>query len=177
MAHLDRTPALGGHLPLRFRIGYTCIGLKIKHMRKTESGWNDAKGVRVFTAVWRAYRVLLARSEESKKATGLCDSDFRVLELLLQKGSQPVNVLGAEIDLTTGSITTAIDRLEARWLVVRKLDPGDRRVRMVELTSRGRRVIERASAEHTDKMEEALGVLSPQERTALLKLLDKIAQA
>ena len=39
-------------------------------------------------------------------------SDFAVLEALLHKGAQPVNVIGKRVFLTSGSITTAIDRLE-----------------------------------------------------------------
>jgi len=143
-------------------------------MRKTSARLNGVTGPKVFTALWKAYRGVLGRSEESKRKIGLCDSDFRVLELLMQKGSQPVNVLGAQIDLTTGSITTAIDRLEAKWLAARKLDPKDRRVRIVELTAKGRRVIERASIEHARDMEKAFRKLSCDERLMLVELLERI---
>lgn len=118
--------------------------------------------------------MLLAQSEESKKKIGLCESDFRVLEALLQRGPQRINVLGEQIDLTTGSITTAIDRLESKWLAVRKLDPKDKRVRVVELTPKGRRIIEKASAEHAKTMENALRRLSRSQRLQLIKLLQRV---
>ena len=54
---------------------------------------------------------MLVKYDESKKNLGLCDSDFRVLEVLLHKGPLPVNVIGEKVELTTGSITTAVDRL------------------------------------------------------------------
>ena len=41
-------------------------------------------------------------------------SDFAILEALLHKGPQAVSELGRRIDLTSGSMTTAIDRLETR---------------------------------------------------------------
>jgi DNA-binding MarR family transcriptional regulator len=44
--------------------------------------------------------------------------------------------------LTTGSITTAVDRMQVKWLVVRKNHPEDDRKRIVELTPKGRRLIE-----------------------------------
>jgi MarR family 2-MHQ and catechol resistance regulon transcriptional repressor len=46
-------------------------------------------------------------------------SDFTILEALLHKGPMLVNEIGRRIELTSGSITTAVDRLEARGLVER----------------------------------------------------------
>jgi MarR family transcriptional regulator, 2-MHQ and catechol-resistance regulon repressor len=42
---------------------------------------------------------------------------------MLCLGPLPVNGIGGLIDLTTGSITTAVDRMETKWLVVRKNHP------------------------------------------------------
>jgi MarR family transcriptional regulator, 2-MHQ and catechol-resistance regulon repressor len=46
-------------------------------------------------------------------------SDFAVLEILLHKGPQPVNLIGKRIFLASGSITAAVDRLEKKRLVER----------------------------------------------------------
>lgn len=134
-------------------------------------------GSQVFGVLWKTYRVLLARAEESYRQIGLCDSDFRVLATLLAEGPMPVNAIGSEVELTTGSITTAIDRLEAKWLVIRKNHATDRRVRLVELTAKGRRLIEKGKAQHALDLDRALGTLSPADREQLLSLLDRIAQA
>ena len=150
--------------------------IRLRDMGKIDSRSSEPTGTKAFTAVWKAYRALLTQSEESKKKIGLCDSDFRVLESLLHNRPQRVNVLGAQIELTTGSITTAIDRLESKRLVVRKLHPKDGRVRLVELTSKGRRVIERASVEHAKKMEKAFGPLSRDQRLQLIRLLERVTQ-
>ena len=137
----------------------------------TESAHRRVDGAHVFEIVWRAYRSLLAKGEESIKATGLGDSDFRVLLALLQEGVLPVNVIGERINLTTGSITTAIDRMEAKWLVVRKFHPTDRRIRLVELTAKGRRLIEKARTQHLADMDEAISCLNREERGTLVGLL------
>jgi MarR family transcriptional regulator, 2-MHQ and catechol-resistance regulon repressor len=115
-----------------------------------------------------------AKSEESRKQLGLGDSDFRVLEVLLHKGPLPVNVIGEKVDLTTGSITTAVDRMEAKWLVVRKNHPDDRRVRIVELTPKGRRLIEKAYSQHETDMERAMKHFSCEDRTVLIELLKQL---
>jgi MarR family 2-MHQ and catechol resistance regulon transcriptional repressor len=128
----------------------------------------------VFLVLWKAYRAMLVKYDESKKNLGLCDSDFRVLEVLLHKGPLPVNVIGEKVELTTGSITTAVDRMEAKWLVARKNHPDDRRVRLVELTARGRRMMEKAYAQHSIYMEKSMSILSREERAVLVELLKRL---
>jgi MarR family 2-MHQ and catechol resistance regulon transcriptional repressor len=135
---------------------------------------NKINAVDVFLALQRTYRAMLCRVEQSKEKAGLGDSDFRVLEVLMLQGSLPVNVIGGLIGLTTGSITTAVDRMEEKWLVVRKNDPNDRRIRIVELTSRGRKLIEKACAQYSVDMEDAASRLSRDERNTLVDLLRKL---
>jgi MarR family transcriptional regulator, 2-MHQ and catechol-resistance regulon repressor len=130
----------------------------------------------VFLVLWKAYRAIFAKSDESRKNLGLGDSDFRVLEVLLHKGPLPVNVIGEKVELTTGSITTAVDRMEAKWLVVRKNHPEDRRVRIVELTPKGRRLIQKAYAQHEIVMERVMKHLSREDRAALVDLLKRLGK-
>jgi len=135
---------------------------------------SKSDGTHVFLVVWKAYRSLLADAEASIKRINLCDSDFRVLEALLRNGPLPVNIIGQMVDLTTGSITSAIDRLESKWLVVRKHHPTDRRIRIVELTTKGRQLIERAFEQHRVDMEKAVSNLSRAERGMLVDLLKRL---
>jgi MarR family transcriptional regulator, 2-MHQ and catechol-resistance regulon repressor len=135
---------------------------------------SKVNGIDLFLTLQRSYRTMFGRVEQSKKKSGLGDSDFRVLEVLMREGSLPVNVVGELIGLTTGSITTAVDRMEAKWLVVRKNHPDDRRIRLVELTSKGRKLIEKACAQFTVDMEGAVNCLSKEERIVLVELLRKL---
>jgi MarR family transcriptional regulator, 2-MHQ and catechol-resistance regulon repressor len=84
-----------------------------------------------------AAKYLYAGLEE----TGIDDTDFRILEALLNKGPLPVNTIGPKVYLTPGSISTAVDRLVARGLVSRVESSEDRRVRVVSLTAKGRELI------------------------------------
>jgi MarR family 2-MHQ and catechol resistance regulon transcriptional repressor len=145
------------------------MGVRSPRQQKTDA-------THVFLVLWKAYRAMLAKADESKKHVGLCDSDFRVLEALLHKGPLPVNVIGDKVELTTGSISTAVDRMEAKWLVVRKNHPEDRRIRLVELTPKGRRLIEKAYAQHTIDMEKAMSVLSRDDRAYLVELLKRLGK-
>ncbi len=104
----------------------------------------------------------------------MCFSDFVILELLLHHGAQPVNAIGKRIELTSGSITTAVDRLEARGLVTRSLDDNDRRIRSVSLTKEGRAAISAAFDQHQRSMNRAAAGLTRDERTTLISLVKKL---
>jgi MarR family 2-MHQ and catechol resistance regulon transcriptional repressor len=144
-------------------------------MHVKEIGQKRSEATQVFQALWKTYRTLLTIADESKRNAGLGDSDYRVLETLLQSGPLPVNTIGEMIDLTTGSITTAVDRMEAKWLVARKNHPEDRRIRIVELTAKGRRLAEKAHAQYSGAMEDAVGVLSRDDRVVLVDLLQRLS--
>jgi MarR family 2-MHQ and catechol resistance regulon transcriptional repressor len=137
----------------------------------------DTSGVHVWLVLAKAFHALMAHAEESLNLSraGLGDSDFRVLEVLLHKGPLPVNTIGPKVWLTPGSISVAVDRLEKRALVKRK-NTVDRRVRLVELTARGRALITKTFRKHATAMEEAAGVLSKEERLILLRLLKKLGK-
>jgi MarR family 2-MHQ and catechol resistance regulon transcriptional repressor len=124
----------------------------------------------------KAFRALMPHAAESIGRTELGDSDFRVLEALLHKGPLAVNTLGPKVWLTPGSISVAVDRLVKRGLVSRKDHPGDRRVRQVELTAKGRALISRGFREHATAMETVVSVLSKNERVTLLRLLKKLGK-
>jgi MarR family 2-MHQ and catechol resistance regulon transcriptional repressor len=137
----------------------------------------DTSGVHVWLVLAKAFHSLAAHAEESLNLSqaGLGDSDFRVLEALLHKGPLPVNTIGPKVWLTPGSISVAVDRLEKKALVKRK-NTDDRRVRLVELTAKGRALITRTFREHAAAMEGAAGVLSKEERLTLLRLLKKLGK-
>ena len=78
--------------------------------------------------------------------------------------------------LTSGSITTAIDRLEKKRLVRRQPCPNDRRVTYVTLTAAGRTLIRRVFKLHAQRLETVFALLSETERSALATLLKKLGK-
>jgi MarR family 2-MHQ and catechol resistance regulon transcriptional repressor len=123
-------------------------------------------------AVQAVTRYGLAELEES----GLGVSDFAVLEVVLHKGPLPVNVIGPKVNLTPGSISVAVDRLVAKGLVSRVECPEDRRVRLVDLTPRGRRVIGPIFQAHVATMEKVFAGLSPDELRQLEQQLKRVGR-
>jgi MarR family 2-MHQ and catechol resistance regulon transcriptional repressor len=131
-------------------------------------------GVHLWLVLMKAHRALVRHALRSIEHSGLGLSDFAVLEVLLNKGPQRVNDIGRRVDLTSGSITTAVDRLETRGLVVRELDEADRRSRMVRLTPAGRAHIAPIFARHVNALDAACSGLSKAERKTLIALLKKL---
>jgi MarR family 2-MHQ and catechol resistance regulon transcriptional repressor len=135
---------------------------------------SGGSGVHVWLVLWKAAQAVEAYAERSIEHLEMCGSDFAVLEALLHKGALPVNEIGRKVLLTSGSITVAIDRLEAKGLVERRASANDRRARIVHLTKEGRKLITRAYAEHAADMERLAAALSASERATLIRLLKKI---
>src|ERR1700729_3050920 len=97
-----------------------------------------AHGIQETSHLWlimlKAMRALTRYAAAGIEGTGLGDSDFRVMEVLLHKGPLPVNTIGPIVDLTPGSISIAGDRLVGKGLVSRVESAEDRRVRIVAPT-------------------------------------------
>ena len=78
------------------------------------------------------------------------------------------------LHVDASNVTDIVDRLEARGLVTRTIDPSDRRVRRLVLTAEGeavrRKLFERAL------LEAPIGSLTRSEQTKLCELLAKIAE-
>ncbi len=134
----------------------------------------DVSGTHLWLVLMKAHRSLARHAGRSIEGLEMCFSDFVILELLLHHGAQPVNAIARRIELTSGSVTTAIDRLEARGLVMRSVDDSDRRIRSVSLTPDGEAAITRAFAKHKGSMDRAAGGLSRDERATLIALLKKL---
>ena len=151
-------------------------------MRYTSGGFRFfmARGFQGTDHVWlvmmKAMRAVTRYAASGIEETGLGLSDFGVLEVLLHKGPLPVNTIGPIVDLTPGSISTAVDRLVAKGLVSRVESAEDRRVRIVALTPRGRALIDSAFRKHSGQMKRVFSELSPEELRALKVALKKVGK-
>src|SRR3989442_1655606 len=130
----------------------------------------------VWLVMMKAMRALTKYAAAGIEETGLGLSDFGVLEILLHKGPLPVNTIGPIVDLTPGSISTAVDRLVEKGLVSRVESAEDRRVRIVALTPDGKGVIPGAFRKHSLQMKRVFSELSPEELRGLETALKKVGK-
>ena len=148
-------------------------------MQSSDNRESSTTGTELWLVLMKAFHAVSAYAQSTLQGTGLGDSDFRVLEALLHKGPLPVSVIGAKVFLTPGAISTAVERLHTAGLVTREDTKADRRVRLVQLTPKGRTLIERVFASHAKAMDDLGEGLTAKQRRVLLKglkLLGKQAQ-
>lgn len=122
----------------------------------------------------RAYAAIAHYAERSIAAQGLCLSDFMILEVLLHKGPLTISAIGSKILLASASMTSAIDRVERLGLVHRVTCAADRRIRTIELTPAGRKLITKLFAAHQQDLEALAADLCCTERKSLYASLKKI---
>jgi DNA-binding MarR family transcriptional regulator len=108
---------------------------------------------------------------------GITWGEYTVLAALRRAGPpyrmNPTTLFNAVI-LSSGAMTNRLDRLEEMGLIRRLPDPNDRRGRLVELTPKGRALVDKAVVEHLANEQRLLSGLSAAERTRLAELLRKL---
>lgn len=151
--------------------------INTSHLGQVPSSQN-IKGEHLFLLQYKASKAIGIYDTRSVKALGFDSlSDFAVLEYLKAKGSQPVNTIAQSMMLTSGSMTTAIDRAEKSGHVTRSRDPDDGRVVIVSLTPAGQSLIDSAFEKHAANLEKLFAVFSREEKIEYARLTKKIGTA
>ena len=137
---------------------------------------NSRDPVHCWLVLGKAFQAAAKYLYAGLQETGIDDTDFRILEALLNKGPLPVNTIGPKVYLTPGSISTAVDRLVERGLVSRVESPEDRRVRVVSLTPKGKELITPVFRKHAVEIRNVFADASPKELRSLETILKKIGK-
>ena len=104
----------------------------------------------------------------------LTPTQFAALARLFEKGGISQNLLGRLTAMDSATIKDVVDRLEAKGLVTANPDPGDRRLRLVDLTDAGRCAFEDAHKGAMEARQETLRPLSAEEAATFEALLAKL---
>jgi len=119
----------------------------------------------------RAVGAVLAKHE-------LTPDEFDVIATLRRHGPPfqltPTQLRGSMM-VTSATMTHRLDKLEERGLVLRQGDPRDRRSVLVGLTAKGRKLVDRAVADHVANEHRLLASLSTHEREQLASLLRRLS--
>lgn len=113
--------------------------------------------------------------QASLERRGISEGRLRVLATLLSRDAALTHTELAELaGVTKGTITGLVDGLEGDGLVRRVAEAADARVRRVELTRRGRALLDRVLPGHLAGLSACMAGLSRAERRQLARLLAKV---
>jgi DNA-binding MarR family transcriptional regulator len=116
--------------------------------------------------------------DEAAKGHGLAGArDWIVLSALSAGSRQTQLSLAHALGLDKTTMTSLLDRMEARGLITRCLDSHDRRARIPELTEAGKRVQAEVTCARDRVEAELLGTFTEAEQRQLRELLARLAAA
>jgi DNA-binding MarR family transcriptional regulator len=128
--------------------------------------------------LFEEWRLLGAANDIADQAVadhlGINRTDARCLDIIERLGGVTAGRLARESGLSTGAVTTVLDRLERSGLARRTSDPGDRRRVLVEMTPAARAaneelhrpMVEAAAEEMLRYSEEELALLAEYHRSS-----------
>jgi len=96
---------------------------------------------------------------------------------ILRDGPRAMSVISRELGVTQSAMTQIADRLERAGMVERVSEPEDRRVKSLQLTSRGVEIMRSRSDRRISRVVKAMQQLSPDERNTAVFALNKLLQA
>lgn len=137
----------------------------------------DASPMAVVGRLSRASRLLEQRVQKYFASHGVESWEFDVLATLRRSGS-PYTLTPGELVKTamigSAALTNRVDRLVAKKLATREVDPTNRRRVLITLTPAGLDLVDRVVEGHYANEDRLLAALEPAERRQLIELLRKL---
>jgi DNA-binding MarR family transcriptional regulator len=157
--------------------------MDLDHVDRMMQAWQqrapdvDVTPLEVAGRLLRCATYLQRAIDEALRSLGLSFGDFDVLNTLRRRndpdGTNP-RLLASSALITSGSMTSRLDRLERARLITRHPDPSDRRAIRVHLTQEGEALAERALHAVLDADQRFLEPLNPPERGTVAASLKQL---
>ena len=112
---------------------------------------------------------------QSLQAKQTSVAEWVLLRHLWDRAQATPGEMAEALTMTRGAISKIIDKLESKGWIRSKINPEDNRGQLLSLSVAGRRVVPELAkiADHNDQ--KFFSCLDPEERTALRRLLGKLA--
>ena len=123
-----------------------------------------------------AYQAFERYSAPDVKAMGLTTTQFDVIATLGNQPPMTCKELGEKTLVTKGTLTGVLERLEAKGILARQLNPEDARSQMIGLTLTGQSLFEKVFPAHLQHLQKAFSKLSEKELLEVTKSLRSINQ-
>lgn len=135
---------------------------------------DEVRALNAYINLTRAARSVSARLEQQLLNLGLTETQFGVLEALLDRGPLFQRQLSEKLFTTRANISLIVDDLEEKGWVERERHPDDRRHVKVGLTAAGKKHVKRLFPDHLAAILREFEVLTAKEQQELACLCRKI---
>lgn len=115
-----------------------------------------------------------SKSLSSGAFKDLSITEIHTLEAIGLSGERSMSEIATSLDITTGTLTTAIDKLIKKGYVVRNRSDVDRRIVYIALTKKGKLAYKVHEGFHYKMVMSVMTDLNEEEVQALIKGLDKL---
>ena len=119
---------------------------------------------------WRSWNQLA-------KSSGLSMPQFSILMQVHHRGNCAIGDISEHFDITSAAASQLVDKLVHNGLIQRKEDPNDRRTKLLNLTDKGRELIQHGIEERRRWVEQLEGKLTTEERENVIAALNLMIRA
>ncbi|WP_223877805.1 MarR family winged helix-turn-helix transcriptional regulator [Histidinibacterium aquaticum] len=126
-------------------------------------------------ALRRILRATEQFGRELAQASGLTAAQFRVLQLVAEKGSITAKEISVRMGITQATVTSLVDKLVSQGMVLREKSDRDRRQTNIGLTERGAHAIDEAPDALQQRYVRAFEALKDWEQAQVVASLERVA--
>lgn len=130
---------------------------------------------RITSCLFQMKQRLVHAQRQTDQQFGLAPVHWHVLGLLHRGAIETMGDVAAKLCVSKGAATQILDALVAKRLVQRTLDPHDRRVVRLQLTTQSQLMTDQFQQYMTEAVADLFAVLSDAEVAQLGQLIDKVA--
>ena len=122
----------------------------------------------------RFVQEVLKRMSKPLLAGDITMSQMLILSFLREKANCKMVDIARELSITTSAITGHVDRMVRQSLVKRIANEEDRRIINIEMTEKGKKIIDNIEKMRYKMLLELFGKLAPVERNRYLETVKKL---
>jgi DNA-binding MarR family transcriptional regulator len=111
------------------------------------------------------------------KAIGLSIPQFGILMQLHYRGNCGISDIGDRFDITSAAASQLVDKLVQSGLIQREEDPHDRRAKLLNLTDKGKELIQQGIEERYRWVDQLAEKLTAEERAQVSEAFSTITHA
>ncbi len=123
-------------------------------------------------AIRRLQQIAVGIFHQEAQEFGMTPVQYAVLQTVHNHPGTDQRTLAGLIALDTSNTASVVDRLEARGLITRQVSPQDRRVRLLELTQEGEKLLQDVIPCMERAQQRILEPLSPTDQIEFMRLLN-----